>query len=152
MPADIRLVRDLFMLEKNELFLAVDLLLRRKRIKYRPGIRTKHVETTVAEPVPVGVAVRVFLDGFDDRIAVFHQIGIQFLIGDYHLACLLIDLVTDTYNDEGIDDFLIPVAESSSEFDHLWNPRAEEPTDQIIQSFFTGVVGVVVIEVYNVIL
>ena len=27
MPADIRLVRDLFLLEKNELFLAVDLLL-----------------------------------------------------------------------------------------------------------------------------
>lgn len=151
MPADIRLVRDLFMLEKNELFLA-DNLLRRKRIKYRSGIGTKHIKAAVAEPVPVGIAVRVLLDGLDDRVTVLHQIGIQFLVGDHHLACLLIDLVTDTYNDEGIDDFLIPVAESSSEFDHLWNPRAEEPTDQIIQSFFTGVAGVVVIEVYNVIL
>ena len=138
-PADIRPVRGLFALIHLELFLADDLL-RRKRIKYRSGIGTKHIKAAVSEPLPIGIAVRVLLDGLDDRVTVLHQIGIQFLVGDHHLACLLIDLMINAYDDEGIDDLLIPVAERSSEFDHLWNPRAEEPTDQVVQCLSTGVV------------
>ena len=57
-------------------------------------------------------------------------------------------LYESSYDDEGVDNLILPITQCPREIDHFLDVTGSESTDQVFECFWCGLVGVFVIEVH----
>ena len=63
------------------------------------------------------------------------------------MAVPVIDTIFMTNDNEAVFDFVVPFSECIAESTHVFSGSGAEFFDQLLQGFFTGIIGIVFIEV-----